>query len=522
MKKLSFVCLFLALVCLSNFAYAEEARIGVDIEAQFAAMSIDELKAADESLERILNGKIIGSAQLQLSQSEAELALGMTHKLSVTCEGREITKKTIIEYKSSDTAVATVAKGTVTAKGGGSAVITVTATFEDGGVLSAQCTVTVYVPVKAVKISVNTKTSSVTMLVGHTMDVSAMTIVSPETATEKKVTYSVDDEEIAVIDEKGSLNAKKAGTVTVTATSAENTEKPKSASIKVFVQQPVESIAIAEAPFDVGKGNSHKLAYTVSPSDASNQKVVWSSADPKIAKVSAKGVVTGVGTGSTVITCAAGDGSEVFATAKVTVITAVKKVSLSSQSTSVTLGKAVALSATVTPSDATNSVLKWSSSDPSIASVDKNGNVTANDTGECTISAEATDGSGVNANTKIYVEPQLPIYVTSIHWQMTWGQKNGKMGVEAENLCTKRKIKSFDYTVKCYNYFNNTPAIEYLTYSGSTIKPGKTGKSKLSKYSVSGFTNAFKVEITPTEVYYTDGTSETIPEEYQYTSTFEM
>ena len=122
MKKWSLVCLFLALVCLSNFAYAEEARIGVDLEGQLAAMSIDELKAADEGLERILNGKIIGSAQLQLSQSEAELALGMTHKLSVTCQGREITKKTIIEYKSSDTAVATVAKGTVTAEGGGSGV----------------------------------------------------------------------------------------------------------------------------------------------------------------------------------------------------------------------------------------------------------------------------------------------------------------------------------------------------------------------------------------------------------------
>lgn len=522
MKTLSCFCLFLALVCLFSFSCAEEARIGVDLEAEFAAMSIDELKAADESLERILNEKIIGSAQLQLSQSEVVLALGMKQNLSVTCEGREITKETIIEYKSSDETVATVAKGTVTAMGGGSAVITATATFEDGGALSAQCTVTVYVPVKALKISSNTKTSSVTMLVGHTLDVSSMISVSPETATEKKVTYSVDDAEIAVIDENGALNAKKAGTVTVTVTSAENTEKPKSASIKVSVQQPVESIAMAEASFDVGKGNSHKLAYTVSPSDASNQKVVWSSADPKIATVSAKGVVTGAGTGSTVITCAAGDGSEVFATAKVMVITAVKKVSLSSQSTSVTLGKAVALSTTVTPSDATNSVLTWSSSDPSIASVDMNGNVTANKAGECTISAEATDGSGASGSTQIYVEPLLPIYVTSIHWQTTWGQKNGKMGVEATSLCTKRKIKSFDYTVKCYNYFNNTPAIEYLTYSGSTINPGKTGKSKLSKYNVSGFSDAYKVEITPTKVYYTDGTNETIPEEFQYTSTFGM
>ena len=51
---------------------------------------------------------------------------------------------------------------------------------------------------------------------------------------------------------------------------------------------------------------------------------------------------------------------------------------------------------------------------------------------------------------------------------------------------------------------------------------GDYGKSKLTKSSVSGFTNAYTVEITPYHVYFTDGTEADIPSSYQYTSTFTM
>lgn len=94
--------------------------------------------------------------------------------------------------------------------------------------------------------------------------------------------------------------------------------------------------------------------------------------------------------------------------------------------------------------------------------------------------------------------------------------------MEADNLCISRKIKSFDYTVKCYNYNSDIPIISYMSYDGSSISPGKTGKSRLSDGSVGGFTNAYRVEITPTRVYYSDGTTELIENEDRYTSTFSM
>lgn len=120
------------------------------------------------------------------------------------------------------------------------------------------------------------------------------------------------------------------------------------------------------------------------------------------------------------------------------------------------------------------------------------------------------------------MEPQNPLVVTSVHWQTTWGIKNGKVGVYAENKCVNHTIKSFDYTIKCYNRYDSNPVTSYMSYSGPNIKPGETGKSKLSSSTVSGFTSAYYIEITPTYVYYTDGTRQAIPKDAQYTSTFDM
>lgn len=518
MRRKTLVLMLTALFCFSCLGWAQAQEKKVDFEAAFEDMSIDELKATQDILQNVLNDKIVENAKLKLSATEERVAKGKTLKLTVDCDGREITKKTVVEYASSNEEVATVSKGTVKGVEAGETVITATATFEDGGVLTAQYTVEVYEPVSAVKL----ESQSLTLLIGQTEDLSEAAYVTPETATEQGLRFEVDDPQIASVTSDGVLSAKQTGTAKVTVTSKEPGEKPKSATLQVKVLKPVDSITLDKTEFDVGKGRTYTIACNVGPEDASNPKVVWTSADPAIAKVSSKGVVTGVGTGSTTITCTADDGSGVSATAHVTVITAVKKVAFEDRSLAVTEGNNLSISASVTPEDATNPALKWTSSNTAIVSVDENGKVTAKKSGECTITAEAADGSGAKASMTVYVEPKLPIVVSSIYWQTTWGWKNGRMGVEADNLCISRKIKSFDYTVKCYNYNSDTPIISYMSYDGSSISPGKTGKSKLSDGSVGGFTNAYRIEITPTCVYYSNGTMELIDDEDQYTSSFSM
>lgn len=514
MSKKALALIMAILVCFPCLAWAQEEA--VDFEAAFEAMSVDELKATQDVLQSVLNEKIVQNATLKLSAPGERVAKGKTLKLTVDCDGREITKKTVVEYASSNEEVATVSKGTVKGVEAGEAVITATATFEDGGVLTARYTVEVYEPVSAVKL----ESKSLTLLIGQTEDLSETAYVTPETATEQGLRFEVDDPQIASVTSDGVLSAKQTGTAKVTVTSKEPGEKPKSATLQVKVLKPVDSITLDKTEFDVGKGRTYTIACNVGPEDASNPKVVWTSADPEIAKVSSKGVVTGVGTGSTTITCTADDGSGVSASAHVTVITAVKKVAFENRSLAVTEENSLSISASVTPEDATNPALKWTSSNMAIASVDENGKVTAKKSGECTITAEAADGSGAKASMTVYVEPKLPVMVDYIYWQTSWGQKSGRMGIEAQNLCLSRKIKSFDYKVECYNYNADDPVVSYLTYDGSSISPGKAGKSKLSENNVSGFTNAYRIDITPVCVYYSDGTVETIPEESQSTSSF--
>jgi len=375
-------------------------------------------------------------------------------------------------------------------------------------------------PVSVSSIKFSSKNQST--VVGKALNIAELATVLPENATEQGLSFAIDNDEIASIDENGTLNAKGRGNVTVTVTSKENVDNPKSATLKVKINQPVTSLTLGESEFNVGNGSTHKVEYVIGPEEADDKSVTWSSENPDIATVSNSGSVKGVDTGTTTITCTANDGSGLSASAKVTVITAVKKVAFDDKNVTLTVDGTKKLSVNVTPENATDPTVKWISSDTSIATIDSTGKVTAKKAGTCAITAEANDGTGASADITLYVEPRLPVMVNSISWQTIWGQKSGKIGVEADNLCVNKTIKSFDCIVVCYNAYNTNVSYDTFTYEGPTIKPGKTGKSKQSKYGISGFTTAGKVEITPVTVYFTDGTQVDIDKEYQYTSTFGM
>lgn len=61
-----------------------------------------------------------------------------------------------------------------------------------------------------------------------------------------------------------------------------------------------------------------------------------------------------------------------------------------------------------TPIDADNKTMEWTSSDPSIVTVDQNGIATAFKTGTCTITVKTTDGSNLSASCVITVKEQKP------------------------------------------------------------------------------------------------------------------
>lgn len=139
---------------------------------------------------------------------------------------------------------------------------------------------------------------------------------------------------------------------------------------------------------------SETVAYTLEPADTTEDDVTLSVADESIAKLEGNKLVA-VSDGSTKITATSGI---VKTSAKVTVTTKVEQIALSKTEGVLTVGNSVTVTATVTPDNATNTTINWTSSDEKVATVDSNGKVTAVAAGNATIKATSESDGDVSAD----------------------------------------------------------------------------------------------------------------------------
>lgn len=207
------------------------------------------------------------------------------------------------------------------------------------------------------------------------------------------------------------------------------------------VAVPATAVALDSTSQKLETGKSFTLMATVTPTDTTD-KVVWSSDNGAVAKVSSTGVVTAVKPGTAVITATAGS---VKATCTITVANPVVKVTgikITASSRSIAAGKKVQLKATAAPSNADNKAVTWTSSNKKVATVNSKGVVTFNKKAggkKVTITAAAKDGS------KKYAKITL--------------------------RCMKGSVKSIKLSGK------------------TTLKPGKTTKLKAKVTTVNGKAN---------------------------------
>ncbi|MBQ8535808.1 MAG: Ig-like domain-containing protein [Clostridia bacterium] len=456
-------------------------------------------------------------ASISFASDTLELAKGNSVKIEYTVTGDsewgKITKKV---WETSDRSIASISSGKVTGKGAGEAVITLTLKYKKGQELTANLPVSVYSPVKAISLSEEELT-----LAAGTAPVALSVTLNPENAKYQTVTWTSSDPSIATVDEKGNITAVAGGKATITATSdqpADTKGKTKSASCKVTVIQPSETVTLDHTAVSIAKGKTMKLTATVGPESATNKGVSWSSSNPDVAKVDKKGKVTAKSVGTATITATAADGSEINASCAVTVTQAVKKVKLS-QTKRISLfpDKTKDISVTISPSDATNKEIEWSSSAPEIASVSETGKITAERAGTAIITATAKDGSGASSSVKVVVEPAVPISLESIG---TGRFLPNLLGLTVKNKTQTLTIKNFDFDLELYTY--NGALIKEGSYNlgdNVTIKPGKT---KTIKRNSSGVGYASKIVVTITGVELSDGSSYHIPSYLQETWSFRI
>lgn len=166
----------------------------------------------------------------------------------------------------------------------------------------------------------------------------------------------------------------------------------------------VESVSLNSTSMTMVEGDSQSLMATVSPSTATNKKVIWSSSNSSVATVDDRGTVTAIAPGTAIITAKSEDGGKT-ATCSVKVnakVYPVESISLDKTSASLKVGETTTLTATIKPENASNKKVIWSSSNGEIATV-KDGVVTAIKEGEATITAK-TENGGKTASCSITVE----------------------------------------------------------------------------------------------------------------------
>jgi uncharacterized protein YjdB len=324
---------------------------------------------------------------VSLNKTSTSLNVGGTERLTATVMPTTATNKTVT-WSSGNTSVATVASdGTVTGLAVGTAVITVTTV--DGG-KTATCDVTVSVPISVTGVTLNKLSAS--LIAGATETLTAT--VAPSNAVNKNVTWSSSNTTVARVS-NGTVTAVSAGSATITVTTVDG-GKTATCNITVIAAISVNSVSLDKPILNLAKNARETLTATVSPSNATNKAITWSSSNTAVATV-ANGVVTGVFAGTATITVTTTDGGKT-ATCTVTIPpTAVTGVTLKNAAGKTAAGIFVSrpetLTATISPDDATNKAVTWSSSILTVATVSQSGVVTGVATGIAIITVTTADGN---------------------------------------------------------------------------------------------------------------------------------
>ena len=313
---------------------------------------------------------------VELNKTEASLQKGKT--LTLKASVYPLSADQILTWESSDTKVATVSStGKVTGVKTGSATITCTSVATG---LSATCKVTVG------KVSLNKSKASIEK--GKTLTLTAT--VNPATLEDKSVTWKSSNTKVATVSSDGKVTGVKTGSAIITCTSV---AMGLSATCKVIVGK----VSLNKSNVAIEKGKTLTLTPTLYPTTLSDKSVTWMSSNTKVATVTADGKVTGIKTGSAIITCTS-VATGLSATCKVII----GKVSLDKSKAAIEKGNTLTLTATVYPTTLSDKSVTWESSDETVATVTSDGMVTGIKSGTATITC-TSNKLGLNATCKVTV-----------------------------------------------------------------------------------------------------------------------
>ncbi|MBC1521911.1 hypothetical protein HB912_09640 [Listeria aquatica] len=412
-------------------------------------------------IDAMLKDKSIPVESLTVKPKELNQIVGDTGKLNVTITPSNATDKSLT-YASADPEIMTIDQaGNWVAKAPGKTTITVKAA--NGITAYVQVTVKAKdVPVE----SITVEPKELNQIVGDTGKLNVT--ITPSNATDKTLTYTSANSEIMTIDKDGNWKAVAPGKTTITVKTANGL----TAEVQVTVKAkdiPVESITVEPKELNQIVGDTGKLNVTILPSNATDKSLTYTSANPEIMTVDKDGnwIAKSVGKTTLIVTTKNGLMSFVQVTVK-TKDVPVENITVEPKELNQIVGDTGKLNVTISPSNATDKTLTYTSADPEIMTIDQSGNWVAKAPGKTTITVRTSNG--VTAYVQVTVKakdiPVESITVEPKELNQIVGD-TGKLNVS---------ILPSNATDKTLTYTSADPEIMTIDQSGNWVAkaPGKT------------------------------------------------
>jgi len=399
---------------------------------------------------------------------------------------------TKLKWLSSDKSIATVniISGKITPVGNGKCKINVYAT--DGSGLVAQ--LDVKVDIKAKSVSFENSEYNITSA-GQKINVNAS--VLPEKTNNKTLEYKSSNEKIAVVDGEGNVTPVGNGTCQITATTTDGSNLQAKCNVNVDIKPiKVTDIKIRQKSYTIISLNqTPSFRTTITPSNATNKEVKWTSSNENIAVVSENGIVTPVKNGTCKIIATTTDGTNLSASIDITVDFKVTSISFSTKSYTITsVNQTPSFREKISPSNAANKSVKWTSSNENVAKVSTTGVIKPVKNGTCKIIATTTDGTNLSASIDITVDIKATkITLDKTNINLTNEKYSDKITAKIEPSEASDKVK----------YTSSNEKVAKVKEDGTVIAVGK-GNCIITATTTDGTNLCAKCNVT-SEVEYQKG-----------------
>lgn len=381
---------------------------------------------------------------MTLSETEVTAKIGSKVQLRASVTPDNATNQQVT-WKSSNEKVATVsANGLVTMKAAGTT--SIICTSKDNPSVQAFCNVTVLKAVSGVSLDIDAKE----MYVGENYRLTYL--VTPSDASTPQVTWTSTNTSVVQVDGTGMLTAKGVGQAEIIIKTVDGSYMDL---CTIVVKQKPTNVKLSLTNLTMNAGEYFYLDAVLTPANSTKEGLVWECVDTNIATVSESGRVTAKNAGQTIVMVKTENGATAYC--KLTVLEAVTGLKLEPNKATLDVGERLKLTPVFVPETASNTEVTWSSSDDAIASVDKNGEITAKQGGVVVIQCQSDDG-GYNAVCVLTVVEEITeLKITPEQYKLGLG-------------------KTFQLKVEIANSTASSQEIEWYSSDESVVEVDKNGR----------------------------------------------